>query len=531
MAVVIVDLRTTRGNGADATTGWSGSVAPSLFTTAPDPVELSGHLGQVVSTARAYLIETGAGTVNLTSTLVYVWIQPGPAMATFANDGFGITLSDGTNIIQFGIGGSNRAAFRHNVDSIPTYNCMVLDTANLPSQTYAHSGTAGSLNLSAITGIGSGCQTLLKSVGGVANIFTDTVRYGNGGLQVIGGTSGAPGKYLEIVTDDALRTSGKAYGVIRELGAGVYGTQGPLTFGNLTGSNSSWFVESDTTLVFEARNFAAGKYHITIRDNGTGTTTVSFSGCSFIVPSTTTALWDSATDTNVDTVTVNTSNFTGFGQGINFRSPQDWQNNSFTRCGQITPNGADMRNSTILNSTAASALLWNHNSDIDDRINGCVFTSGGTGHAIEFGSNTPSEVTIRNIEFTGYGADSTTNAVIYNNSGKTLTINCIGTGVPTVRNGTGASTTFVPEPRTFTLTGLQDESRIKIVRISDDTTFASTEDSLGTFSYMHSGGDIPVRIIIFHLYFLPVRFESTLANADQSIPVFQIFDRQYDNPV
>lgn len=529
MAVTVTDLRTTRSQ-ADGTGGWTGSVAPNLFTSAPDPVELTGHLGQVVNNTRAYLIETGGGSVNLTNTLVYVWFQPGPAMGSFSTDGFGITLSDGSNIIQFGIGGSNRASFRHNIDSIPTYNCMVLDTANLPTQTYAHNGNAGSLNLSAITGIGSGCRTTLKAVGGTSNVFTDVVRYGNGGLQITGGTSGSPGKFIEISQDDALRTSGKALGIFRELGAGVYGTQGPLTFGNITGSDSSWFVESDITLVFEARGFASDKYHITIRDNGTGTTTVNFDGCSFVVPTTTTARWDSSTDTNVDTVTINNTNFTGFGQGITFRAPQDWRNNNFTRCGTVEPNNADMRSSTFINSSASSALLWNFNSETDGKIDGSSFTSSGTGHAIELGSNTPSDITFRNLSFTGYGSDGTTNAVLYNNSGKEITINVIGGGSFTVRNGTGASTILVPEPRTFTLTGLQEDSKVKIVRISDDETLVSTDSSGSSFNYMHSGGNIPIRVIVFHLMYLPLRFDSTLANADQSIPVFQIFDRQYENP-
>jgi hypothetical protein len=70
-----------------------------------------------------------------------------------------------------------------------------------------------------------------------------------------------------------------------------------------------------------------------------------------------------------------------------------------------------------------------------------AFNSAGTGHAIEltatgtydWDGNTHS----------GYGADGTTDAVVYNNSGGTITINVNSGDTPTYLNGSGATTVIV----------------------------------------------------------------------------------------
>jgi len=104
----------------------------------------------------------------------------------------------------------------------------------------------------------------------------------------------------------------------------------------------------------------------------------------------------------------------------------------------------------------ATALLWDRAADTNGKLDGSTFISGGTGHAIEFGTNTPgdpTEISLTDVTFTSYGADETTNAAIYNNSGKHLIINILGTGnSPTVRNAGGSSTTVVAGTVTTTVT-------------------------------------------------------------------------------
>lgn len=116
--------------------------------------------------------------------------------------------------------------------------------------------------------------------------------------------------------------------------------------------------------------------------------------------------------------------------------------------GLLTLGGGLFTGCKVISSTAAVAAFWNVAVDTNGKLDGTAFTSAGTGHAIELGPNCPAAITFKNMAFNSYGADTTTDAAIYNNSGKAIAISLIGTTQPTVRNGSGASTTF---PSSITL--------------------------------------------------------------------------------
>ena len=74
-------------------------------------------------------------------------------------------------------------------------------------------------------------------------------------------------------------------------------------------------------------------------------------------------------------------------------------------------------------------------------IHACTIEQAGSGHFVEITST--GTISLDNLQFSGFGADGTTSAAIYNNSGGAVTINILNGGAtPTVRNGTGASTTI-----------------------------------------------------------------------------------------
>jgi len=161
---------------------------------------------------------------------------------------------------------------------------------------------------------------------------------------------------------------------------------------------------------------------------------------------------------------------------------------SFQNCGEITPSGAvvknctfqDMRTATPISAVyqirvttttptltgnkytnCATAILWDRNADVNGQIDDSVFTSGGTGHAIELGPNAPTTLTLTSVTFTGYSGTPGSNptassgsadAAIYNNSGKTITINIAGGTVPAVQNGAGSTTVVVAGTVTTSIT-------------------------------------------------------------------------------
>ena len=199
---------------------------------------------------------------------------------------------------------------------------------------------------------------------------------------------------------------------------------------------------------------------------------------------------------------------------------------SFVDCAPVQQNTATLSNCTFDNTQVTS--------NDPGRISGCNFNSGGTGHAIEI--TTTGSFTFTENEFTGYGANNTTNASIYNNSGGAVTLNIVNGPTPTVRNGSGASTTLNNNV-TITITGLKDNTEVRIYNTSTTTELAGTETATdGTtddrnFAFSATPGTV-VDIVIISLVYENERIDGyVVPSANTSIPIQQRFDRNYTNPV
>ena len=480
MTVIITDTRITPDE-ADTTTGWVGSNGPQLYTTNPEPVELTGSLGMAVSTSTEDLY-FGITAADLTDTLLYVWVLANGTMDTLVNGGVALQLYDGTNGVGYHVAGSDVAAFRH-ADGPVGWQCLIIDTSTLPINATAYNGTIGGLTVTAITGIGSGFKTLAKALGGIENCFTDVIRYGNDGLIITGGTGPgspfAPGTFDEIALEDRSSASGKAYGVFRELGAGLYGLQSPLTFGDNIGSptRGTYFADTNTTVTFEDRSIGTAKYYIKIIGNPAADTTFKLglktgttggsNGCTLTCPVGVGAEFI-ATDPDLQFLLLYGSTFVGFNNGMSFSTDATNAPNheifagTFSGNGQISPGLIQFKNNSIASSTDpnGSLLLPSSTSAMAD----LSFVSGGTGHAIYI--TTTGTYNFDNFTFTGFGADGTTDAAVYNNSGGLVTINIIGGGdTPTVRNDAGSplSTTIVNNAVTVSVQGLSEAAAVKVV--------------------------------------------------------------------
>jgi hypothetical protein len=565
MAVTLVDHRVIWNEG-DSITGWSATA--TLGTTDPVPIESTGWVGYTVGAATQDAFFTGTARA-LGSHIVYAWIFNRTALDTTANGGLQIHIGDGTNRVGYHVAGNDKTGFRHETGPVG-WQCLVVDTANLPAQKTIRAGTEAGLltNIAtSITQIGTIVKGLTAAPGMSATYNADIIRIfqpaTNDGcvLSIIAGTSGDPGTFAQIAAADRQIGNQQAHGVVRELASGAFGVQGPLRFGNATGTGSSWFEEKNSTIVFESRGFTTTRYKIFITDNGVGTTTFRLGtkvgtgstatgteGVTFTAPPGVGAEFNADSDADVTDVFIYGSSFVGFTNGVGFRSMHEFIGGRIVSSGTVRSNGVTMVNSDVISSTAAVALLWNANLDTAGRLDGCSFSSGGTGHAIELGTSTPSTITFNNIGFIGYGADGTTDAAVYNNSGKAITINIVGGAAPTVRNGAGASTNVV-NAVTFTVTNIIDQSEVRIVRQSDLVILAGVEtvgsspvdldgvtvsadpDNAGRFrvvySYNHTA-DVPIFVIVFNVSFQAIYQSATLRSTNSSLLVSQIQDRQYD---
>ena len=544
MAVTITDNRTDPTNGqADSTTGWTGSISPSLVTSNPNPVELTGSLGQVVSTTTQDL-ELGITSRDMSAgELVYVWVLANGIMDILANGGQGVMLSDGTDRIGYHLAGSDKAAFRHNSASVG-WQCMLLDTTNLPASFTVRAGAEASLTLTAITAVGSMFTTLAKSVGGAVNCFTDIIRIGNGGLTITGGGTGTEGNFLEIATEDASDVSLKAYGICHELASNTFGLQGALTFGDNVGTGSVDFKDADATVLFEDRGIGTDKYKINIEGNTTGTTSFELglkvgtvggsNGCNLNCPVGVGAAFD-ASDVNVETVLLYGGQFTNYDQLFKFSADATNGPNheifayTFVGCAQIDPGKVQFKNNTVASTVDANGGIL-LDADGAGAWSDLSFVSDGTGHAIYITAT--GSYTFNTFLYTGYGADTTTNAVVYNNSGGAVTITVSGGDTPTVRNGAGASTTVVSSVK-YELTGLDAGADVTIVDITTPAT--PTElfnevagvDGIVTYNFNGTLSGTAIGVYLRNTAIENNEFDDVLPVADKSFSPSQTNDDVY----
>jgi hypothetical protein len=222
----LTDLWTAESSSSPSWTGLS----PATYTDFQR--EGTYCLGEKCSktTVDGYIAITSA---DMTGSRIYVWMKCNGEVETKANGGFRIVVGDGTNRRIYYVGGSDDYGFQ-----VGGWNCFMLDCDNPPT---GYTQDAGSVepDFSAVTQVGVGFYTITSSL---AN--ADNVGAGNGVTLA------------DIAADDALTTSGKAYGIVREIDAGVYGVQGNIRFGS--GASSCYFEADDDTILLEDHVHGSG---------------------------------------------------------------------------------------------------------------------------------------------------------------------------------------------------------------------------------------------------------------------------------
>ncbi len=484
MAITVTDNRVI-ADTADTTTGWSSPVggnAPTQYTSAPDPKELTAHNGVQVSNTESELLFTmGTGVDMSAGTLVYIWGLAQGIMNTKALYGVASVIGDGTNTNAYQVGGSDAAVFRHGSGSGVNYQCLLIDTGSFPTGK-ALRGTLGSLVTTAITELGVNFFTLVKAVGGTENCWVDKVLYGNGGLTITV-TDTASGFLDDLSVLDAAGTSGGSYGGCRALGGGVYGVQIKLLLGDAVGTGSDTLSVVSQTLKFE--NFAGigtDKLGIIIQGNATGTQTIAFTDSTLFSPIGSGAFL-TATDINVESFDMTGCLIQNFDQGINLSADatnapnHDISLNNFVGCSQINSGATAFVNNTI-NSTTDLNGGWIIDANTSmASVSGLDFISDGTGHAIYITAT--GSYTFTDFTYSGYGATASTDAVIYNNSGGAVTVTVSGGDTPTYRNGTSASTTIVSGAVTLTVTASQSDG----TAIENARVMLKASDGTGAFPF------------------------------------------------
>jgi len=301
----------------------------------------------------------------------------------------------------------------------------------------------------------------------------DAIRYGRGEVKIeYGDGTNGYGTFAGIATQNDSQSN--RWGLFQEQ-AGAYLWKGLLSFGNAT--NACDFRDTNRSIFIDdvPRTYAAfNKIEINNASSRIDWTNISFKSIGTL---------SLGRFEVVDNADVNFSGcaFTDMSTFI-LQTNTTFINCIFQGCGLITAAGADMDGSKVQESSVAadaSALNWNVATDPDGYLDNMTFSKGSNAHhAIEFGTSSPTSITLRGMTTTGFNAsDNQNDSTFYiaRNSG-TVTINIIGGTGNFSYKSAGATVDIVISPVTLkavvkTTAGVAISGARVLAKVADGTNF------------------------------------------------------------
>jgi hypothetical protein len=322
---------------------------------------------------------------------------------------------------------------------------------------------------------------------GAPNVI-DGIRYGRCDAIIEFGdaTPNGPATFDGCVS--TLDSTTNRYGLLTQRKSGAaFENSGLVQFGSST--NAVLFEDSDKTILLRDHDHVTANFHtwevqnasssvtltrITVQALGTTSVgrwvttdnaTLLFTGCSFI-------------DMGV------------FG----FESNATINGCLFLRCDEITANTADLSGSSVVACKAAAdgaCVIWNVATDPDGYLDDMTIDSVDSTnaiHAIEFGTTSPTSITLRGIDFAGFNASSGQNDSAFNvlRTSGTVTINLVGcssdVSLTNSYKTAGATVVVVTDPVTTTVVA--------------QTTDGSKVSGALVFLETATGGPLPYQVSV-----------------------------------
>ena len=187
--------------------------------------------------------------------------------------------------------------------------------------------------------------------------------------------------------------------------------------------------------------------------------------------------------------------------------------------------------SFVQNQTDFSGCSFSGSTITCDKLSGfsdCSFACESE-HAIVLGASLIGSHVFNGNTFSGYGADGSSTAAIYNNSGGLVTIQLsAGDSVPTVKNGAGSST-VVALSASYTVENIISGSRL-LIRRTDTQAVLINEVVAGTsrvYTYNYTA-NIPIEAVLRKAssapYYQEWRTTAVLTSTSASVTANQLAD-------
>lgn len=296
-----------------------------------------------------------------------------------------------------------------------------------------------------------GLVVSLPAVGGTSpNVVIDAIDFTTTGLSLTGTT----GLWSDFVTADANTTN--QYGVLRSI-SGILYCYARLTLGT---ASSLVFDDSSFTLVFVQQALVNDTFMGISIDLQNASTDIAWANG--VIRSAGTKRGDLVVTSTSGAFAATACVFAAL-RIITFTSACSAIDCVFSDTGQVTGAGADLSGSTFsgYEGTADTSLLvWDAATDPDGLFDNTAFTKGTAAtHAIEFGTTSPTTMTLQGIVFSGYNASNTNNDSTFHikRTSGTVTINLIGCSGNMSYRSDGATVVLVLDPVTSLIT-VRDEN-------------------------------------------------------------------------
>ncbi len=529
MAAVAVAEDSARWDSLDATTNCANIGGGAGFVSEPDVFYQGTASVSRKVTAAGFSTSTGA-VRDMTATGRKTWMCKVLAVNYSALNATGLE-------VRVGSSSGNYYAYRLHSSSAselyPPRGGWILMPID-PSVAAHRTSTTGTPNLASANFFGVVGNFSAASKG--ENLIMDAIDAGVG-LYLTGGDGADPdGDFQSFITDDEGTVSAGRFGYVSTQNGIIY-VRGKLIIGATSSSGTrtaaaTAFTDSNEVVVFPD-NLADVGFSGLVLDLGNSSTVVTMSACQFLGAGRT------SPDTRpvfevFGTTATNQSTFTRC-TFAGFRSMTLTSKITLTSCvirstETITHAGATITACSFSSHPTAAGASMISTAD-PSLITDCTFdNTGGTGHAITLTAT--GTFTFDGNTFAGYGADGTTSAAVYNNSGGAVTLNITGGGsTPTIRNGAGASTT-INSNVSVTLTGLKNPSEVRVFNAGTQTERSGTgaeNVTSGSHTFSLPSGT-SVDIVILALAYQNLRLLSFSTTVDATVPIQQQLDRQYLNP-
>jgi hypothetical protein len=431
-----------------------------------------------------YTVDDSGGTLlslDLSDATCYLLVKAN-GWSTFDVAAQMIEVGDGTNNIGYATGGSDATG----VPLQKQFYAIKLDITDADATPgaadvghHVFGGTEGSIDFTTITRVGYGSIHSAKAQGNVANTWLDAICYianDSYALTINGGTSGTPETTSDVVGDDEGGTlTGLNFGgLISNPAASQFYFVGPTEWGNSAAVADTYNLVEGEQWYWVGDNLggrAVGATHFPFRIVGNGTDTTDIEWTNLVIVNTGQRAEFTVGDTDCDIrwLSVGLTDV-GLITHTSAAAGRTFDGVTYSNCDQVAPNACNGTDWTFNGSFNADGAMLLDTAGDSNNIAVAVFTSDGTGHAIEI--TVAGTYDLDNFTYIGYGADASSDAAVFISANVAVTLNIQNGGdTPTVLHSGTAPT--INNAVAVTINGVAEGTSCKV--IANETLGTITE--------------------------------------------------------